>query len=922
MMSRVRGVWVGLAMVFVVVLVAPVAQADFSARSRHSLYRDRSSKRLALPVPTVSRPTLVRLPNGKLRVVVVVRYLAANWTHRGRAAADRVMVTLQVARDLHSTGPDPASPVFRRVIVQSLHAQRVRRVYTFVLPVKIARRLASSGLFAANRARRRARAAERVWVDVEQDRDYQFVNGRYDWREGSAATATAPGTAAPLPPAVGLGAADAYAAGSVADDTCSGQSKYPCGYLTVRNATANGIYCPTSAEKFTTTTNGESCGEYGNQSGSQAGPATVGGTMNQSGVNVGMSGSAVQCVVEGTVAGSTNSSNPVGFNNVDSTGNPQPYAAGSVSVSSGSSGSASTSGYAVTEPIVANDTAQLASSNEIAGVSGYMNGALGLVWGAASFAGVSPPSVPGLALFALDVDYPTPGSIVMAVLGIAKAVIEDSCDGNPNTLALATAEPGGGSASTTLKVSKEGIAYLNAPNPPSTTPATPPANGLQLSPSSDTYSPPGSSSNSASPAASPLYLSMYAHGYGVQGQVAGTGANTNEVDVVWADYNPCQQQSVMWGESLDSVSSTSTLCNVPPPTSPGVSSSYGNVDCGSNNYECPFPAAGFPPPGDTASSTGVTTLPNGPSNCGKTIPSGTIIGANQSYTSPNGQYTLVMQGDGNLVLYPLTGPATFASNTNGTGKDQGVEAVLQSNGNLEVLNSKGNELWQSDTAATKSQLYSGATLSVQNDGTIALYQTPTNSDSKIWSEGVNNGNGTCPNPLAQPPVQVTTNGCATIMPAGMAMGPGATITSPNGNYTLTMQQGGALVLTGAATLWSSTQVPTARRASYSGAPLPGSSAAVTYVATTASTNQSGGLVVGTGKSSNKISFQTNTNSGGTIAGVPGFSYLAVQNDGNLVLYTVEGQSVEWSSGTQQPGVTPCAFPNQSLSEPYYNYGGA
>jgi hypothetical protein len=906
--NRGRIAWLGLAIVFAVVLVTSSAQADFKVHSRHSLYRDRAHKRLALPVPVVSRPTLRRLPGGKLRVVVRVRTTAANWHRGGKASRDRVMVTLNVARGLHTTGPDPASPIFRRAIVGKLAAQHVIRVYSFTLPGKVARRLLSGGLFSARRARR-GRAAARVWVDVEQDRDFQYVDGGYDWREGTAATAMAPGRRAPArrPPArrapvIGLGLATAHAASSgIADNACTGHTKNPCGYLTVQNQTANGIYCPNGAGSGTT--NGQACGNYGKNSGSQAGPATISGTMNQSGVNVGVSGSAVQCFVEGS--NGSNASNPVGFNNVNSQGNPQPYTPGVVSVAPGASPAVSSSGFAVTEPIVANDTIALASANEIAGVSGYMQGALNLVWGAASFAGVSQPTPVGLALFALDVDYPTPGAIVMAVLGIAKSVIEDSCDGNANSMALAAAEPGGGSASATFNASKEGWGFLN----------TSTANGLQLAPSSSTYTPPGGNTN----AANPLYLSMYSRGFGVQGSVAGTGANTNEVDLVWADYNPCQQKSTMWGEEVDGISSTSTLCNVSPPTSPQVTSSYGNVDCGTNNFECPFPAAGFPAAANTASSTGVSTLPNGPSNCGTQIPSGTIMNQGDSYTSPNGKYTFIMQTDGNLVLYPQGGGATWAANTadneqhNGDG---GVKTIVQSDGNVQVIDGKNNVLWQTDTAASKStSYYNGASLSVQNDGDVVLYEMPANGDESMWSTGTNAGNGTCPNPLAQPPVQVTTNGCATVMPGGLAMGPGATITSPNGNYTLTMQQSGALVLTGAGTLWSSTQTPTYRKATFSGTTLPGSSAALTY---TASYDQTGNLVVGTGKSSNKISFQTNTGGtgGGEIAGVPGFYYLAVQNDGNLVLYSVFGDRAIWASGTLQPGATPCPLPSQSLTPPY------
>lgn len=905
-MSRVRGAGVGLAMALAAVVVVPVAQGNFPARSRHSLYRDRGHKRLALPVPVVTRPTLRRLPGGKLRVVVRVRTTAANWRRGGRASRDRVMVTLNVARELHTTGPDPASPVFRRALVRKLAAEHVTRAYTFTLPGKVGRRLLSSGLFSASRARR-GRAAERVWVDVEQDRDYQYVDGGYDWREGTAATARAPALRPPvrrpprrLPPTF-TGRVTAHAAGSIAGNTCTGHTKDPCGYLTVQNQTANGMYCPTGAGSGTT--NGQACGNYGTTSGSSPGPATVSGSMNQLGVNVGVSGSAVQCFVEGT--NGSNASNPVGFNNVNASGVPQPYTPGKVSLSPGGSPAVSTSGMAVTEPIVANDTASPASSNEVAGVSGYMQGALNLVWGAVGFAGVPSPNFTGVSLFALDADFPTPGAIVMAVLGIAKGVIEDSCDGNANSMALAAAEPGGGAASATFNASKEGWGFLNT----SSANGSPSANGLQLAPSSSTYSAPGSSSTGANP----MFLSMYATGYGVQGSVAGTGANTNQVDLVWADYNPCQQKSNMWSGLLG-VSPGSTLCNATPPTAPQVTSTYGNVDCGSNNYGCPYPAAGFPAPQDTASSTGVTTLPNTSSNCGTTIPSGTILNQGDSYTSPNGNYTLVMQGDGNLVLYPKGGGATWAANTADSEQkngDGGQVAVLQSDGNLQVIDAKNNVLWQSNTAATKSEPNAGATLSVQNDGNVVLYRTTAYNDLNIWSTNTNNGQLTCSAPFPQPQVQVTTNGCATIMPAGLTMASGGSMTSPNGRYTLTMRPGGTLVLTGAGTLWSSTQTPTNRKATYSGSTLPGSTAALTYGY---GNSNSDNLVVGTGTSASQISFQTNTMGNGDNQATPGFAFLAVQNDGNLVLYGQES-NVLWATGTLAPGATPCPNPDQSLDMP-------
>jgi hypothetical protein len=91
-----------------------------------------------------------------------------------------------------------------------------------------------------------------------------------------------------------------------------------------------------------------------------------------------------------------------------------------------------------------------------------------------------------------------------------------------------------------------------------------------------------------------------------------------------------------------------------------------------------------------------------------------------------------------------------------------------------------------------------------------------------------------------------------------------------------------------------------------GPPLPGSKAALTY----GYGNATGNLVVGT--SASQASFQTNTKSTGDNPATPGFPYLAVQNDGNLVLYSSTGAVADWQTGTIQPGAAPCAYPEQSL----------
>jgi hypothetical protein len=120
-----------------------------------------------------------------------------------------------------------------------------------------------------------------------------------------------------------------------------------------------------------------------------------------------------------------------------------------------------------------------------------------------------------------------------------------------------------------------------------------------------------------------------------------------------------------------------------------------------------------------------------PSNCGggtTTTGCGTLtanqeLTANQSLTSCNGDYTLFMQGDGNLVLYQGS-TALWASNTAGTAAD---EAIMQGDGNFVLYTSAGSALWASGTAGNP-----GAYLEVQNDGNVVVYSA---SGSALWSTG-------------------------------------------------------------------------------------------------------------------------------------------------------------------------------------------
>ncbi len=63
--------------------------------------------------------------------------------------------------------------------------------------------------------------------------------------------------------------------------------------------------------------------------------------------------------------------------------------------------------------------------------------------------------------------------------------------------------------------------------------------------------------------------------------------------------------------------------------------------------------------------------------------------------SPNGEYSLIYQEDGNLVLYDKNKKVIWASNSNNTGKPG--RAAMQDDGNFVVYNSEEKPVWASET---------------------------------------------------------------------------------------------------------------------------------------------------------------------------------------------------------------------------------
>jgi len=87
---------------------------------------------------------------------------------------------------------------------------------------------------------------------------------------------------------------------------------------------------------------------------------------------------------------------------------------------------------------------------------------------------------------------------------------------------------------------------------------------------------------------------------------------------------------------------------------------------------------------------------------------------------------LVVQGDGNFVLYVSTGKV-WAANT----RPGGYAATFQGDGNLVVRNSSGTALWASNT-----HTYPHAILAFQTDGNLVIYPSTTDFHA-LWASGTN-----------------------------------------------------------------------------------------------------------------------------------------------------------------------------------------
>ncbi len=142
----------------------------------------------------------------------------------------------------------------------------------------------------------------------------------------------------------------------------------------------------------------------------------------------------------------------------------------------------------------------------------------------------------------------------------------------------------------------------------------------------------------------------------------------------------------------------------------------------------------------------------------RSLRAGSSLLAGQQLRSPRGTFRLVMQADGNLAEYDLA-QQIWSTGTAG----RGARATMQADGNLLVYGSDGTPLWQSGTGGRQGRFE----LDLRRGGNLVIQSAGV----PIWSRRSSLSAGSPDDTL----------------PAG------ASITSPNGWYQLTMRPDGDLV---------------------------------------------------------------------------------------------------------------------------------
>lgn len=218
---------------------------------------------------------------------------------------------------------------------------------------------------------------------------------------------------------------------------------------------------------------------------------------------------------------------------------------------------------------------------------------------------------------------------------------------------------------------------------------------------------------------------------------------------------------------------------------------------------------------------------------GSSLAEGETLSTGEALMAPDGSHRLVMQGDGNLVLYSAAGHAVWASRTVG----QGVRLVMQGDGNAVLYTPTNEPLWATRTATRGSRLV------VQSDGNAVLY---TSINQAMWASAWDRSFAT-----------------TTVLWAGGTLSAGESLVSSRGSYRAVMQHDGNAVVYGPGNVprWASRTGSTGSRLVM---------------------QSDGNLVVY--DEGNRALWHSRT------AGLGG-NRVVMQDDGNLVVYTADNRPV-------------------------------
>ncbi|MCB9645604.1 MAG: N-acetylmuramoyl-L-alanine amidase [Deltaproteobacteria bacterium] len=188
-------------------------------------------------------------------------------------------------------------------------------------------------------------------------------------------------------------------------------------------------------------------------------------------------------------------------------------------------------------------------------------------------------------------------------------------------------------------------------------------------------------------------------------------------------------------------------------------------------------ARGAPTPTPTPTPTPAPG-PGAPSRTCGALLGNEVLGPGQTMPTCNGAYRLAHQTDGNVVLYnSASGRAVWHTGTNGKATSG---LVMQGDGNLVLYGRDGRALWASNTAGK-----SGATLAVQDDGNVVV----VHGGRAVWATNTAGAGQPAPADCGR-------------LTANQTLAPGASVTSCDGRFVLVHQGDGNVVLyQGSRALW-------------------------------------------------------------------------------------------------------------------------